>query len=493
MYEKIFTNANIYGSTESSLLVRGEKIATVGRASECRAMAQTDPDAIDCCGKFLTPGFTDSHCHLVEAGEALIRPVLAGLSVDDLLTVLGSERNDESSGLPMVAMGLDDRQFRGLQDASRIRLTAENGVLLFHQSGHSALADRTASQLLEIPETGGEVTLVQDPYEHPRVLSMLQKRKHQDVYLALCLEAALANYHRFGVTSLHDNTWDPEVFRLMSMMTHGIDIQSWVKGDDPLSAWRMGDGVLPPAGISFGPVKFFIDGAFFNQMAWLLEPYNGSDNYGDGVPSDKIASRITPFIAQRRQCVFHAAGDRAISELCDALESLLPVFPWIPDLRIRIEHAQLIDEGDFERIRKLGIAVSVQPDACTDPERDIQLLGEARALRAYPHKRVLDESIPLAFGSDFPYESTTDPFSGIASVCNRAMGESLTPMQAVDTYTRGGAYAGFFEEEKGRIADGLQADFFLSEVDPLADPSGARDSLRSVFHRGLCVYTAHSD
>lgn len=493
MYEKIFVNANIYGSASPALLVRGEKIAAVGSAAQCRSLAHTKPQTLDCGGKFLIPGFTDSHCHLVEAGETLIRPILAGLSTDDLVSVLKSEEIGEFGDQPMIAMGLDDLQFQFLREEPRIPVSSTNGVLLFHQSGHSALADRTATRVLDIPVSGTEVTLIEDPYEYPQVLTMLQERKHHDDYLALCLDSGVSKYLRLGVTSLQDNTWDPEVFRLMAQMTRSIDVQSWVKGDDPLSAWTMGKDVSLPANMTTGPVKFFVDGAFFNQMAWLTEPYEGTESYGEGLSSEDIAARITPFIAQKKQCIFHAAGDRAISELCDALELLLPEFPWIPQLRIRIEHAQLIHSGDFERIRNLGMVISAQPDACTNPERDIRLLGERRAQRAYPHKQILEEGIPLAFGSDFPYESSMDPFAGIDAVSGRVLGYSLLPEQAIDTYSRGSAYAGFFEDRKGSVAAGLQTDFFLSEIDPLADPIGARDSLKSTYHRGSCVYATNRD
>ena len=79
----------------------------------------------------------------------------------------------------------------------------------------------------------------------------------------------------------------------------------------------------------------------------------------------------------------------------------------------------------------------------------------------------------LAFGSDWPAVSA-NPLLGIhAAVTARTLDgkifvpeQSLTLEEALFAYTRDAAYALFAENEVGRIAPGLAADFVVFSADP---------------------------
>jgi predicted amidohydrolase YtcJ len=87
----------------------------------------------------------------------------------------------------------------------------------------------------------------------------------------------------------------------------------------------------------------------------------------------------------------------------------------------------------------------------------------------------------LALGSDFPVESA-DPRLGLhaAVTCQDLDGEppggwlpdqKLTPAEALRGFTTDAAWAGFMENEVGRLAPGLRADFVLLDADPLGVPA----------------------
>ena len=88
---------------------------------------------------------------------------------------------------------------------------------------------------------------------------------------------------------------------------------------------------------------------------------------------------------------------------------------------------------------------------------------------------MLDNHVPLAFGSDFPVESP-NPFPGLAAAISRedAQGQPaggwmpqqrLTLEQAFAAFTRGGAYAGFAEDRLGTLEPGHMADFVFIDRD----------------------------
>ena len=96
-----------------------------------------------------------------------------------------------------------------------------------------------------------------------------------------------------------------------------------------------------------------------------------------------------------------------------------------------------------------------------------------------PGAAMLDNRVPLAFGSDFPVESP-NPFPGLAAAISRedAQGQPpggwlpqqrLTMEQAFAAFTRGAAYAGFAEDRLGTLEPGRMADFIFIDRDIFAE------------------------
>lgn len=66
-------HAKIYsdlGDAGDAVLVRGSRIAAMGKTSEIQAQCEEPCTVIDAKGGFLTPGFHDAHIHLVDAAKA---------------------------------------------------------------------------------------------------------------------------------------------------------------------------------------------------------------------------------------------------------------------------------------------------------------------------------------------------------------------------------------------------------------------------------------
>jgi hypothetical protein len=168
---------------------------------------------------------------------------------------------------------------------------------------------------------------------------------------------------------------------------------------------------------------------------------------------------------KRRQGAFHIIGDKGLSRFLDAAEKVEKDYPNLPELRMRIEHAQLVDPRDIPRLRDLGIIIAAQPSALAAQAKDIQLLGEARAERAYPYRALIDEGVHLSFGSDIPGEATYEPIGHIHMTVNRSWPGRISAEEALRCYTVESAYAEFQENQKGRLAPGMLADFAVLSQD----------------------------
>jgi len=96
--------------------------------------------------------------------------------------------------------------------------------------------------------------------------------------------------------------------------------------------------------------------------------------------------------------------------------------------------------------------------------------------------------VRLALGSDFPVESA-DPRLGLYAAITRQdlagqppggwlPDQKLTPAEALRGFTADAAWAGFMEQEVGRLAPGLRADFVLLDADPLSVPADRLPAIR---------------
>ena len=270
---------------------------------------------------------------------------------------------------------------------------------------------------------------------------------------------------------MQDNTWYAPVVGVLHRLHRAGELtcrfSCWFRGEPRLGALKMELRRFDPDWVARGPVKFFLDGTFSTRSAWMTQPYaDESEHSGKGKDAARIVKLIAPWVRRRRQVAAHAIGDRAVKEFVDAVEILQRRYPWTRELRLRLEHAQVIRPDDIRRLKELGILISAQPHALGDPVKDQRLLGSERALRAYPHRSLLDAGVALSFGSDFPGEPTVDPLLAISYVAARPGPERITAEEALACYTRGSAYAEYRENEKGTITAGKLADLTILSADP---------------------------
>src|SRR5215207_3110462 len=88
----ILTGGNLVTLNDASpraaaMAVRGDRIFTVGDDREILAFAGPETRRVDLAGKTVTPGFIDSHIHLLWFGRQLLREadLVGSTSVDDVL------------------------------------------------------------------------------------------------------------------------------------------------------------------------------------------------------------------------------------------------------------------------------------------------------------------------------------------------------------------------------------------------------------------------
>ncbi|MFO8065374.1 MAG: amidohydrolase [Spirochaetia bacterium] len=490
MTEQLLTGGTVltmdeHGSEAEAVLVRGNRIAAVGSKAKVSAEAGPHAEHIDLAGRTLIPGFNDNHIHLANMADRERTPNLFGLTKQEIIERLREAYRGSSPGEWIIATQWDypscpDPHVQDLDGAF-----PDNPVALFQFSGHAAwMSSRAFAELGISPETPdwerggvdldahGRLTgIIREPFGAPGVRELFQNRFTDPKSMRSNLPRAFSALAENGVTSVQDNTWFPHVVDAYNdLYTEGkltVRISCWFMGDSPKLVNGMEEREFHPLRLERGPLKFFWDGAFSSKTAWLMEPYQGEpQNYGSGTEAEEIRRTIEPAVRAGRQVAAHAIGDRATKEYLDALEALAHDYPHVRDMRVRIEHGQLIRSEDVSRIVELGAMVSTQPHAAATPEKDVALVGERRAREAYPYRSLIDAGAHVSFGSDYPGEGSFEPLLGVHYVVNREGPERITPLEAIRAYTSGSAYAQFAEHEKGSIEVGKLADLVVLSEDP---------------------------
>ncbi|MFP4373300.1 MAG: amidohydrolase [Spirochaetaceae bacterium] len=484
-----------HGREAEAVLVRGNRIAAVGSNAEVRAEAGPGAVQIDLAGRTLIPGFNDNHIHLVNMADRERTPSLSGLSKAEIIEHIRDSYVGAAAGEWLVATQWDYPTCPDPHISDLDAAFPHHPVALFQFSGHAAwMNSRAFTELGITPQTPdwdrggvdvdaqGRLTgIIREPFGAPGFRNLFQKRFTDPASMRRNLPGAIRHLNENGVTSVQDNTWFPQVMDAYNeLYADGgltVRLSCWFMGDSQELVAGMEGKEFHPLHVERGPLKYFLDGAFSSRTAWLTEPYAGEPgNFGAGIPADDIVRFLEPAVRSHRQVASHAIGDRAIREYLDAAERLVGRYPHLREMRIRIEHGQLIRDADIGRIVDLGFHVATQPHAAATPEKDIELVGRARALRAYPYRSLIDAGAQISFGSDYPGEGSFEPLLGIHYVVNREGPEAVTAAEALRAYTIGSAHAQFAESEKGSIEPGKLADLAVLSDDPTrVDPAGIKD------------------
>jgi hypothetical protein len=392
----------------------------------------------------------------------------------------------------VLGRGWDDSKWEDRRYINKWDLdpfSSNHPVVLTRVCGHMISLNSKAMEIAGITKDtpnppGGQVDKSQDgePTGVLRDAGQLINPFIPEETAELALEGLkLANEHALslGCTGIHD-AWIDEfgIKTYQTALKEGIlkvRVNLMWRGDLAESIRAVGlQSGFGNEMLRLGPAKILMDGSLGARTAALYEPYE-DDPSTKGLTmmtEEELNETVRRIHDQGSQLAIHAIGDYGIDLVINAIEAALKNSPR-KDHRHRIEHCELLSTDQIERISRLGIVASMQPNFVGEWSGPDGLyatrLGKRRLRQNNPFRALLDEGIRVPFGSDgMPFH----PLYGIHSAVNHYIRDSrISAEEAVKCFTLDAAYSAFEEDIKGSIEPGKLADITVLEKDLAEVPS----------------------
>ena len=520
-------NAKIYTvndkfETAEALAVKDGKIIAIGTSAEI-SEKYTSKEQIDAQGKAIFPGFIDAHAHFYSYGEGLQTADLVGTqSWEDIISKLKTfsqshtVQGDSNGEGWLIGRGWDQNDWAVKEYPNKARLDElfpNQPVILTRVDGHGAIINQKAIDLVglkpnqkidggEIETKNGQLTGILIDNAVGLVKSKIPEA--DEAKMRSSLLAAQANCFAAGLTTVVDCGLDYPIVNFIKKMnvSNELKMRLFVMlSDEPANyEYIFKRGKIKTDRLNVRSFKLYADGALGSRGACLLHPYNDRPNHlGFLLNTAAHYDSVTQIIAEKGfQACTHAIGDSANREI---LRIYTKNLKGKTDQRWRIEHAQVVNEADFDMFGKAQIIPSVQPThATSDMYWAGERLGKEREKGAYAYKQLLNQNGWIPLGTDFPVEDINPILTFYAAVVRKdskgfpdkgyQMNNALSKEEALRGMTIWAAKGNFEEHEKGSLEVGKFADFIMLNQDlmSISDDKILKTEVLKTFVNGEKVF-----
>lgn len=496
----IFTNAKVFTSDESkptaeAVAVKGNRILYVGDNAGAQAFRGEKTRLIDAQEHTLTPGFIDTHVHLlwgsIWMGNAQLQEVRIK---DDLKKVLTEFARQNKTNPWVVGRGIKYSIVSTRQELDEI--IADQPVYIGAFDGHTGWANTKALEMAGIlRDDGRELVngiIVRD--ENGLATGELREGDAMRTVLDLVpepdanrkrelLKLAIQEFNKTGITSVHNMNGDMEELMAYAALEDSGEINMRVYVPyhvKPEATEEMLKEAAEMAKVKMdyvrgGAAKFFMDGVWESYTAYNIHPYaDNPDVKVDPIFSLEHFTHMASLCDQMGlQIAVHCCGDGAVRQALDGYEAVQKI-NGRRDSRHRVEHIEVCQPEDMPRFKELGVIASMQTShAPFSLEEDMvwtKRTGPQRWNYSFPWRSLKNAGAHLSLGSDW----TVAPFNPMVNIyvaLNRKkydesnLDQRLTLEECILGYTRDAAYTEFMENEKGQIKEGYLADLVLFSDD----------------------------
>ena len=522
MADAIYVNGDIITMEGDSanyveaVALKDGKIMFVGSKVEAEKLKGDSTKMIDLQGKTLLPAFLDGHGHFYNVGftalcaNLLPPPDGPGQDFASIVNELNSYKNTEDGKLMIqkfgwiIGNGYDDSQLKEKDHPKATdldKVSTEIPTIIMHQSGHLAVINTKAMQLLGYNKstknpTGGTFRRNSDGTPN----GVLEENAAFEVLFTILaksdaemadkfIEKGQEEYAKKGYLTAQDGrTTVEQMAALKSAADRGkfyLDVVSYP--DITLDTTCMSDSYYSPKHeyknkYRIGGVKLTLDGSPQGKTAWLTQCYHvnpsGQKGCYSGYPvmSDSKADEYVEMAFKNKwQILCHSNGDAAIDQYLKAVEDAESKYNY-DDHRTVIIHAQTLRKDQIPKLVELKILPSLFPmhTYYWGDWHAESVLGEPRADYISPCRDVIDAGLTITSHHDAPVTfpnsmRVLDATVNRVTRSGKILGpdQRITPYEGLKTLTDWAAYQYFEEKSKGTLTVGKLADLVILDKNPL--------------------------
>ncbi len=499
--------------TATHVAVRDGRVLSVGTLEDVQQWGDAEIDT-RFADKVLMPGLIEGHSHIIE-GAVWDHPYVGyydrtgpdgttwpGLkSIDEVVVRLktASDALDDPSA-PLMAWGFDPIFFgeRRMCAADLDRVSTSRPIVILHASLHFLNVNTPVMSLGDITATTNSPGVMKGADGEPtgEFAGMV------GMYLAM----KAINYDLTDASTSPPSLWNFARVAQLAGVTTATDLHSELNDlivdrfvgttSDPAYPIRLvpafGGTLMPaPQGVErlksvmskatdkvvFGIVKLVLDGSIQGFSARLKWPgyFNGHENGLWYITPSEVEGILRAYHEAGFQVHMHTNGNEATDLALEAVEAVLTSHPR-PDHRHTLQHCQMADEAQFQRMAALGVGVNLFSNHVYywgEAHKSLTL-GPDRAAKIDNAGAALENGVDLSIHSDAPITAIGPLFSAwcainrLTSEGDRLGGEaeSITLDEALYTITMGAARSLKMDDRIGSIEVGKFADFAVLEDDP---------------------------
>ena len=496
----IFTNASVFTSDESNpraeaVAVKVKSIVYVGDYTGVQTWRGEKTRVIDGQGHTLTPGFIDSHVHLlwgsIWMGNAQLREVRTKA---DLKRVLNDFAEQNKTNPWVVGRGIKYGIVSTRQELDEI--ITDHPVYIGAFDGHTGWANTKAFEMAGILKDDGRELVNGIIVRDESGLATGELREGDAMHTVLdlipmpdanrtreLLKLAISEFNKAGITSIHNMNGDMEELMAYAALedTGEMNMRVYVPYHvKPEITEEMLTEAAEMAKVKMdyvhgGAAKFFMDGVWESYTAFNIDPYaDNPDIKVDPIFSLEHFTRMASLCDKMGlQIAVHCCGDGAVRQALDGYEAIQKI-NGKRDSRHRVEYIEVCQPEDMLRFKELGVIASMQtshaPFSVEDDPVWTNRTGPQRWNISFPWRSLKNVGAHLSLGSDWTV-APFNPMFNIYVALNRKkydesnMDQRLSLEECILGYTRDAAYTEFTENEKGRIKEGYLADLVLFNAD----------------------------
>lgn len=530
----VLLNGRIYSVSLNNKRQTGEAVAVkdglilkIGTDELIKSYIGNETQVIDCKGKTILPGLCDAHCHPSIAATVHMGCDLFGIyrkddeTADEVMEAYLQrlkkfvEAHPEKSlirGTGWVMQNFSDDRMPTRHDLDKI--CSDRPVILESFCQHNLWVNSKAIEMAGVDENtpdvfAGRIYREENGYPEgvfndPEAMELIKSNvSGYDLSVEEYKEGILY-YQReyanqYGVTfvqdCMHSDNAGAAYVELaregkLTLRMRGVYMLEPAKFKEQLPQFiarkgqdNVGDDFRIDTIKIFSEGSFILDDPFeeaFLRENNLPDDYNGPWYWQD----EDMTASMSEALKAGFQIHVHAMGDGSVKQSVRCLAEAQKKAD-VEKSRNIIAHLMLVKDEDAATMGEAGIIANCQPRWMvydSDIAGMLPMMGAARAESAYPMRKLLENGVTVAFGTDFPVTPPPDTMHEIQCCMTRQVfpdahdyerfaGKVLgnetpaTLQEAVKALSINGAYQMLGEAYTGSIEEGKSAELVILDSD----------------------------